>query len=381
MSSCSICLKKEKVKTLRNWLKIRKTTKMVQQTKTAFTTEKMAEKLHKHTDHHNSVQQPVQHQQMSVLGSFRSVITNDHQIQSPDQHSDSHLLPYNTLSKEWARNFVIGTVAAGSGRILSTPIQLLSVRTGSISNYLKQCIHQMKMVTPTFLKFAPAHALAFSLNDLFRDAGRIWDMPGQQEENYVEFVSMRFVEGALAGMLSQCIIHPFEEAQIRYHSYLTNHQVVSQFNGPLDFVRRTSGFGSLYRGLLLGQLNSIAYRAFLFGTYNSLRVKNPYRDSWDLKGISSKLLLAQTATTFGVMFSLPFHNIRRQVVTSRLDGIPLSSLNCLKQLGFRGLFQGFLAESLLRRTSGTMILVLYDVMQDLWNRHRSDLTQSSLKYS
>ncbi|EFC37476.1 predicted protein [Naegleria gruberi] len=270
-------------------------------------------------------------------------------------------------------NFVIGSSASVLGKMISTPIQCLSVL--GRQNYWNTCVMNAKMFGSILFKFAPSQALALSLKDGFSELlmNRVnvrFASPFVDESNrieYLKFVGVQFSSGALAGAVSHCILHPMEMAQLKYHHYLSNHQVMSQFKGPMDFALKTNGFFKLFNGFGMFSMHSIIYRAFLFGTFDSLKVINPYQDETNSLGILSKILLAQAATCISTFFSIPFLNARREMITLQQSNLPITTRSCLKSLysnsGFRGLFNGFVSQSLLHRSSGTAILVCYDLLQ------------------
>ena len=283
-------------------------------------------------------------------------------------------------------NFIIGSSASIVGKMISTPIQCLSV-LGSASQhgYLNSCWMNIRMFGSVLFKFAPSQALALCLKDGFSEllSNRTIQfntpqhvmMEERTRDDYLKYVGVQFMSGALSGALSHCILHPFEMAQLKYHHYLTNHRVVSQFKGPMDFALKTNGFLNLYKGFGMFSLHSIMYRAFLFGTFDSLKVLNPYQNSMDSSGILSTLHLAQSATCISTLFSIPFLNARKEMMNLYSNNQVVNTATCFKSLynnqGHRGIFKGFISQSLLHRSSGTFILVCYDLFQQFLSNRSS----------
>ncbi|KAF0973139.1 hypothetical protein FDP41_008346 [Naegleria fowleri] len=292
-------------------------------------------------------------------------------------------------------NFAIGTAAAVFGRTLSIPFQqTLPLWSGQSITFARYIYQSATGLTAGFssclTKFAPAQALALSLRDLCKSmlvSTRV--MHDLHHENDAKRqLMLNITSGALAGAASHVVLHPFEHAQMRYFTYLSKHRVVSQFKGPVHFVVSTSGFTSLFKGFGIGLVNAVTNRGLLFGVYDSLNVNNPFRNQWDVYGIGSKLLIAQCATSISVLFSIPFLNIQREMILQSMTGNTsqdtdryMSSLQTVRTMiarnGISSLFRGALVECLARRTSGTFILVMYDLLKEMWNEKTISLQKLS----
>ncbi|KAG2370885.1 hypothetical protein C9374_012984 [Naegleria lovaniensis] len=331
------------------------------------------EPLDLHHDHHTeSPYLPAQyHQHGDVKES----------LSSPSGLYMNHHVPQ--LMTSLPSNFAVGTVAAVFGRTLSVPLQqTLPIWNGqsiTLSRYIYQCTKGLTTGFSSCLtKFAPAQALALSLKDTCKDilasSQVILNLNRQHDEK--NQLILNLTAGALAGAASHVVLHPFEHAQMRYFTYLSKHRVVSQFKGPVHFVVSTSGFSSLFKGFGIGLMNAVTSRGLLFGVYDSLNVNNPFKNQWDAYGICSKLLIAQCATSISVLFSIPFLNIQKEMILQSMTGNAqnsdgyMSSVQTIKTMvsrhGVSSLFKGALVECLARRTSGTFILVMYDLLKEMW---------------
>jgi len=116
----------------------------------------------------------------------------------------------------------------------------------------------------------------------------------------------------------------------------------------------------------------IPYRGVYFGTYDSLREKNPYKKETGLRGLVSKFAVAQFAALAAGYASYPFDTIRRRLQMQsekpQEEWTYKGTADCFKKIvrdeGTLALFKGAGANAL-RTVGSALVLVLYDQFQSL----------------
>jgi len=178
--------------------------------------------------------------------------------------------------------------------------------------------------------------------------------------------------GALAGAGSLCIVYPLDYARTRLASDVGSGK--RDFNGLWDCLRKTAsgpkGILALYNGFGVSVAGIIPYRGVYFGMYDSLREKNPYKDSNGAIAVASRFAVAQvTAITAGYA-SYPFDTVRRRLQMQsekpKEQWVYKGTADCfgkiVREESATALFKGAGANAL-RTVGSAMVLVLYDSLR------------------
>ena len=169
-------------------------------------------------------------------------------------------------------------------------------------------------------------------------------------------------------------MYPLDYARTRLASDVGSGK--RDFKGLGDCLVKTargpSGFFGLYNGFGVSVAGIIPYRGVYFGMYDALREKNPWRDDAGLKGVSSRLVLAQITAIAAGYASYPFDTVRRRLQMQsekpKEQWVYRGSADCLTKIlkdeGMNALFKGAGANAL-RTVGSALVLVLYDQLQGL----------------
>jgi hypothetical protein len=158
------------------------------------------------------------------------------------------------------------------------------------------------------------------------------------------------VAGALAGLLSDGVVHPIDTVRARLQVQAM-HQTTTAYTSATQALRaiiRNEGFLALYKGFGAVAFGTIPGHALYFAGYEaSKRALEPIKENTGKVGeISVHLSAGFIADVFGSLAWTPMDVIKQRMQTQKLSGHAYaSSLHALRSVveadGVRGLYRGF----------------------------------------
>jgi len=165
-------------------------------------------------------------------------------------------------------------------------------------------------------------------------------------------------------------VYPLDFARTRLAADVGKGKTDRQFQGLTDClskIYKSDGAAGLYRGFGISVLGIIVYRAFYFGGYDTAK-RSFTKDT----SVLFKFLVAQCVTAVSGLVSYPLDTVRRRLMmqSGRADVMYTGTLDCFvkiaKNEGPKAFFKGALS-NIIRGAGGSLVLVLYDEMQRMFN--------------
>jgi solute carrier family 25 (adenine nucleotide translocator) protein 4/5/6/31 len=294
-------------------------------------------------------------------------------------------------------NFSLGGVSGAIAKTITAPIERVKlliqtqdanprIRSGEVRRYsgIIDCFYRVGSEQgllsfwrgnfTNIIRYFPTQAFNFAFKDSIKAIFPRYD----PKKDYGKFFLVQMASGGLAGAGSLCIVYPLDYARTRLASDVGTGK--RDFKGLGDCLVKTAtgpkGPLALYNGFGVSVAGIIPYRGVYFGLYDSLRMKNPWRNEYGLRGIMSKMAFAQVTAIAAGYASYPFDTIRRRLQMQsekpKSEWIYSGTLHCLRKIlaeeGVRALFKGAGANAL-RTVGSAMVLVLYDQFQGLLPEH------------
>jgi len=294
-------------------------------------------------------------------------------------------------------NFSLGGVSGAIAKTITAPIERVKlliqtqdanprIRSGEVKRYtgIGDCFYRVGSEQgflsfwrgnfTNIIRYFPTQAFNFAFKDSIKAIFPRYD----SKTAYGKFFLVQMASGGLAGAGSLCIVYPLDYARTRLASDVGTGK--RDFKGLADCLVKTAtgpkGPIALYNGFGVSVAGIIPYRGVYFGLYDSFRTKNPYRNEYGLRGIMSKMVVAQASAIAAGYASYPFDTIRRRLQMQsekpRSEWLYNSTLHCLRKIlaeeGVRALFKGAGANAL-RTVGSALVLVLYDQFQGLLPEH------------
>jgi solute carrier family 25 iron transporter 28/37 len=163
-----------------------------------------------------------------------------------------------------------------------------------------------------------------------------------------ESVSLHLVGGALAGVISDGIVHPIDTIRARLQT-----QKVEAYKSATDAlfkITRNEGPFALYRGFAAVAVGTIPGHALYFAAYEwSKNTLNRLTDNLDDKSTSVHLAAGLFADAAGACTWTPMDVVKQKLQVQKLTGGDIKYKNSLqtaalilKEDGIRGLFRVFI---------------------------------------
>jgi len=218
--------------------------------------------------------------------------------------------------------------------------------------------------TVNVIRYFPTQAFNFA----FKDTIKAMFPKYNPKTEFWQFFASNMASGGLAGAGSLTIVYPLDYARTRLASDVGSGN--PQFSGLFDCLTKTmaaGGFFSMYQGFGVSVVGIVAYRGPYFGLYDTLKAKNPFKDSKGPINIASKFAIAQFTAIVAGFISYPFDTVRRrlqmQAEKPKEEWLYNGTLDCavkiVKDEGLGAIFKGFGA-NVLRTLGGALVLVGYD---------------------
>eukprot|EP00299_Pterocystis_sp_00344_P002340 c12652_g1_i1.p1 GENE.c12652_g1_i1~~c12652_g1_i1.p1 ORF type:complete len:309 (+),score=69.69 c12652_g1_i1:46-972(+) len=218
------------------------------------------------------------------------------------------------------------------------------------------------------IRYFPTQAFNFAFKDTIKRQFPKYS----SKTDFGKFFLVNMASGGVAGAGSLCIVYPLDYARTRLASDVGTG--AREFKGLADCLMKTAAKGplALYNGFGVSVLGIIPYRGVYFGMYDTLRVKNPWKDDKGILGLATKFAVAQaTAITAGYA-SYPFDTIRRRLQMQsnkpREQWLYSGTMDCARKVlakeGGTAFFKGAGANAL-RTVGSALVLILYDEIKTI----------------
>jgi len=216
------------------------------------------------------------------------------------------------------------------------------------------------------IRYFPTQALNFAFKDTYK---KIF-CPFNPKTEFWWFFVGNLASGGAAGATSLMFVYPLDFARTRLAADVGKGKTDRQFQGLTDClskIYKSDGAAGLYRGFGISVLGIIVYRAFYFGGYDTAK-RSFTKDT----SVLFKFLVAQCVTAVSGLVSYPLDTVRRRLMmqSGRADVMYTGTLDCFvkiaKNEGPKAFFKGALS-NIIRGAGGSLVLVLYDEMQRMFN--------------
>merc|ERR1711897_59511 len=289
--------------------------------------------------------------------------------------------------KDFAIDFALGGVSGAVAKTLTAPIERIKlviqtqdanpkIRSGEVPRYtgIMDCGARIMKEQgakrfwdgnfTNCIRYFPTQAFNLAFKDSFK---RMFPKYNPKTE-FAQFFGANLVSGGLAAAGSLTIVYPLDYARTRLASDVGSGN--PQFSGLFDCLTKTmaqGGFFSMYNGFGVSVIGIVAYRGPYFGLYDTLKAKNPFKDTKGPVGLISKFCIAQFTAIVAGFISYPFDTVRRrlqmQAEKPKEEWLYNGTLDCavkiVKDEGMGAIFKGFGA-NVLRTLGGALVLVGYD---------------------
>jgi len=216
------------------------------------------------------------------------------------------------------------------------------------------------------IRYFPTQALNFAFKDTYK---KIF-CPYDAKTDFWKFFFGNLASGGAAGATSLLFVYPLDFARTRLAADVGKGSE-RQFNGLVDCltkINKSDGFMGLYRGFGVSVLGIIVYRACYFGGYDTAKKSIFTKDTHVLM----KFVTAQIITGISGLISYPLDTIRRRLMmqSGRKDVMYTGTFDCFNKIlaneGPKAFFKGALS-NIIRGAGGSLVLVLYDELQRIFN--------------
>ncbi len=184
----------------------------------------------------------------------------------------------------------------------------------------------------------------------------------------------KIIIGGLAGNASILIVYPLDFLRTRL-GVDVGKKGESQFNNISDCIKqiyRSNGIRGFYQGLGMTMASTFIYRGLTFGLFDFGKL---YIDDYQNRSFAFKYLFAQLVSGSTETFIYPTDTVRRRMMMNSGLEIKLyrNSFHCISEVfkneGIIGFYKGCFS-NLIRSTSSSLVLVLYDEMQNHWLKYK-----------
>jgi solute carrier family 25 (adenine nucleotide translocator) protein 4/5/6/31 len=216
------------------------------------------------------------------------------------------------------------------------------------------------------IRYFPTQALNFAFKDTYK---KIF-CPYDAKKEFWKFFFGNLASGGAAGATSLLFVYPLDFARTRLAADVGKGDQ-RQFNGLVDClskINKSDGFLGLYRGFGVSVLGIIVYRACYFGGYDTAKKSVFTKDT----SVLVKFLCAQVITGISGLVSYPLDTIRRRLMmqSGRKEVMYTGTFDCFNKIlaneGPKAFFKGALS-NIIRGAGGSLVLVLYDELQRIFN--------------
>jgi solute carrier family 25 (adenine nucleotide translocator) protein 4/5/6/31 len=217
------------------------------------------------------------------------------------------------------------------------------------------------------IRYFPTQALNFAFKDTYK---KIF-CPYDPKKEFWKFFLGNLASGGAAGATSLMFVYPLDFARTRLAADVGKGPESRQFNGLVDClgkIYKSDGLNGLYRGFGISVLGIIVYRAFYFGGYDTAKRSILKPDTH----VVYKFCVAQVVTGISGLLSYPLDTVRRRLMmqSGRKDVMYTGTLDCIRKIakneGSKAFFKGALS-NIIRGAGGSLVLVLYDEFQRIFN--------------
>jgi solute carrier family 25 (adenine nucleotide translocator) protein 4/5/6/31 len=217
------------------------------------------------------------------------------------------------------------------------------------------------------IRYFPTQALNFAFKDTYK---KIF-CPYDPKKEFGKFFIGNLASGGAAGATSLMFVYPLDFARTRLAADVGKGPSDRQFNGLVDClgkIYKSDGLNGLYRGFGISVLGIIVYRAFYFGGYDTAKRSILRPDSH----VVYKFCVAQVVTGISGLLSYPLDTVRRRLMmqSGRKDVMYSGTVDCIRKIwsneGPKAFFKGALS-NIIRGAGGSLVLVLYDEFQRIFN--------------
>lgn len=217
------------------------------------------------------------------------------------------------------------------------------------------------------IRYFPTQALNFAFKDTYK---KIF-CPYDPKKEFWKFFFGNLASGGAAGATSLLFVYPLDFARTRLAADVGKGSE-RQFTGLTDClgkIYKSDGALGLYRGFGISVLGIIVYRACYFGGYDTAK-RMFFRDP--NTSVLLKFVVAQIITGISGLVSYPLDTVRRRLMmqSGRADVMYTGTLDCFAKIyskeGPKAFFKGALS-NIIRGAGGSLVLVLYDELQKVFN--------------
>lgn len=174
--------------------------------------------------------------------------------------------------------------------------------------------------------------------------------------------------GGLAGNCTMIIVYPLDFARTRLGVDVEKNgkKEFSSLSNCFKSIYQTNGVRGLYQGLGMTLFSNFTYRGMFFGFFDA--GKKLIKD-YDQLNLFYKFLFAQLVSGSSEVINYPTDTIRRSMMMNSglKKKIYDNTFICIREIyrmdGIKGFYKGCFS-SLIRSTSSSLILILYDELQN-----------------
>jgi len=285
------------------------------------------------------------------------------------------------MSKDFVLDFVAGGISAAVSKTVVAPVErvklLLQIqdahkfiakeeRYNGMVDCFKRVYKEQGFLSywrgnvVNVVRYFPTQALNFAFKDKYQ---AIFLGGVDKKEQFWRFFAGALASGGAAGATSLLVVYPLDFARTRLGADVGKVASEREFKGLIDCVVKSYKSEGLVRGLYPGFLVSvqgiIVYRAFYFGTYDTVKTM------FDKPNILVKFGIAQAVAVFSVTVSYPFDTVRRRLMMMSGEGEKMYSgtVDCAKKIvkneGWLAMFKGN-GTNVIRSVGCALVLVCYD---------------------
>lgn len=281
-------------------------------------------------------------------------------------------------------DFLVGGISAGVSKTATAPIERVKLLLQTQDSN-KQILESGKKYTgimdcfkrvateegpkalwrgnmSNVVRYFPTQALNFAFKDTFNVLFK------PKSKAFLDQLVSNCLSGGAAGASSLCIVYPLDFTRTRLAA-----DTKKEFKGMGDCivkVFKTDGLFGLYRGFGVSVIGIFFYRASYFGLYDTVKgqISKP--------NVFVKFAIANVVTAISGIVAYPLDSIRRRMMmqSGEKQKMYTGTLDCFlktaKNEGFNGFFKGCLS-NVFRGVGASIVLVLYDELQELVAGHKS----------
>ena len=283
---------------------------------------------------------------------------------------------------EFISDFSIGALSSIISKTVASPLEVIKLQMQNQDELIKQNIISkpyssilnclIRLVKEggiqslyrgnliNILFYFPTQSVNFALKHNFKT---LLSKNKKLKDNKLLF---NILSGALAGMTSMLIFHPFDFAHTKIstdkkNKLLNKKQKYKNLKDLYKQEYKKGGLKGIYRGIPMSCTTMFIYRGLYFGLYDTL--KNYGKNS------ITKGLIGWGSTIVAGAAAYPFDTVRRRMMmTNGENDAYKNSFLCIKYIimkeGWKSLYKGHSA-NILRSLAGAGVLVLFDKFKDI----------------